>query len=37
MSTLAKNVLQVVYHQKQVGDFGAIFVRQHPLAPGLSV
>ena len=35
MSTLAKNVPQVVYYQKQMGDFGAIFVRKHPLAPGL--
>ena len=29
-----KNVPQVVYYKKQVGDFGAIFVRNHPLAPG---
>ena len=35
MSTLAKNVPQVVYYKKQVGDFGAIFVRKHPFAPGL--
>ena len=26
---------QVVYYKKQVGDLGAIFVRKHPLAPGL--
>ena len=31
----AKNVPQVISYQKQVGDFGAIFVRKHPLAPGL--
>ena len=37
MSTLAKNVPQVVYYQKQVGDVGAIFVREHPLAAGLLV
>ena len=30
-----KNGPQVVYYQKQVGDFGAIFVRKHPLDPGL--
>ena len=30
MSTLAKNVPQVVYYQKQVGDYGAIFVRKPP-------
>ena len=37
MSTQAKNVPQVVYYQKQVGDFGAIFVRKHPLAPRLGI
>ena len=36
MSILAKNVPRcMVYYQKQVGDFGDIFVRKHPLAPGL--
>ena len=35
MSTLAKNVPRVVYYQKQIGDFGAIFVRKHALAPRL--
>ena len=35
MSTLAKNVPQVVYYQTQVDDFGAIFVRTHQLAHGL--
>ena len=36
MSILVKNVPQVAYYKKQVGDFWAIFVRKHPLAPGLS-
>ena len=36
MSTLAKNVPQMVYYQKQVRDVGAIFGRKHPLAPGLA-
>ena len=34
MSTLAKNVPQVVYYQEQVDDFWAIFVHKHALAPG---
>ena len=35
MSTLAKMCPRWSTIKKQVGDFGAIFVRKHPLAPGL--
>ena len=36
MPILVKNVPQVVYYQKQVVDFWAVFLREQPLAPGLS-
>ena len=35
MSTLAENMPHVVYYQKWVRYLGAMFVRKHPLAPGL--